>query len=261
MIATTPRSKASSSSNLPISAPEADAPTDPAGPLPDLLAGLRLGAREWLVGAAVLVVVDAFAGWTYLASYFSYFRIPTESLGLTVGETLAQGLRTVLLPLTVVFVAAIAPGRRLRPAVIGVGVYLLVLLAVAIINHWASPGAVLVQLAAALAAAAIVLGMRLGLGHRPFERLVIGAAGLLLLISIPVASGTLDAGQAAGAKSTTLRLVTSSPVLPSAVPSGGSYMYTNYILLRENDSRYWLFRIGDRYAYSIAKSEAVYIRY
>jgi len=260
MIATTPRSKASSS-NLPISTPEADAPADPASALPDLLAGLRLGAREWIVVAAVLLAVDAFAGWTYLVSYFSYFRIPSEALGLSAPEVLAQGLRTVLLPLTVVIVAALAPGPRLRPAAIGVGVYLLVLLAVAVINHWASPGAVLVQLAAALAAAGIVFGMRLGLGARPFERLVIGAAGLLLLISIPVAAGTLDAGQAAGAKSTTFRLVTSAPLLPSALPAGGSYTYTNYILLRENDSRYWVFRIGDRYAYSIPKSEVVYIRY
>ena len=261
MTTTTTRSKASSSSNLPISTPEADAPTDPAGPLPDLLAGLRLGAKEWVAAAIVLVAFDAFAGWTYLVSYFSFFRIPTESLGLTTAEVLAQGLRTVLLPLTVVVVAAVAPGRRLRPAVIGVSAYLVVLLAVALINHWASPGAVLVQLAAAVVAAAVVFGMRLGLGRMPFERLIIGAAGLLLLISIPVASGTLDAGQAAGAKSTTLRLVTSSAILPSAVPSGGNYIYINYVLLRENDSRYWVFRIGDHYAYSIPKSEVVYIRY
>ena len=133
MIATTPRSKASSS-NLPISTPEADAPTDPASALPDLLAGLRLGAREWIVVAAVLLAVDAFAGWTYLVSYFAYFRIPSEALGLSVPEVFAQGLRTVLLPLTVVLAAAVAPGRRLRPAAIGVGVYLLVLLAVAVIN-------------------------------------------------------------------------------------------------------------------------------
>jgi hypothetical protein len=55
--------------------------------------------------------------------------------------------------------------------------------------------------------------------------------------------------------------VTSSPVLPNAVPATGNYTYTNYILLRENDTRYWLFRIGDHYAYSIAKSEVIYIRY
>ena len=86
MISTSPRSKASSS-NLPISNFEADAPTDPASPLPDLLAGLRWGAREVLAAAAVLVVVDVFAGWSYLASYFLYFRVPAEGLGLTLPET------------------------------------------------------------------------------------------------------------------------------------------------------------------------------
>ncbi len=260
MIATTPRSKASSS-NLPISTPEANAPTAPASPLPDLLAGLRLGAKEWVAAASVLLVVDLFAGWSYLVSYFNYFRIPSEGLGLTLPELLGQGLRTVLLPLTVVVVAAAAPARRVRQAAVAVAVYLVVLLAVALVNHWGSTGAVLVQLAAAVAAAAIVFGMRLGIGARPAERLMLGAAGLLLLLSVPIATGTLDAGQAAGAKSTTLRLVTSSAILPSAVPSGGGYVYTNYVLLRENDSRYWVFRIGDRYAYSIAKSQVVYIRY
>jgi len=43
-ISTPTRSKASSS-NLPIPIHEATAPTVPAGPLPDLLAGLRLDAR------------------------------------------------------------------------------------------------------------------------------------------------------------------------------------------------------------------------
>jgi hypothetical protein len=226
-----------------------------------LLAGLRLGAREVLAAAAVLVVVDVFAGWSYLASYFLYFRIPIESLGLSLPELLGQGLRTVLLPITVIVVAGVAPGRRLRNAAIAVGVYFVFLAVVALVNHWASTGAVLVQLAAAIATAAIVFGMRMGIGSKPIERLMIGAAGLLLLISIPVASGTLDAGQASGAKTTTLRLVTSSPILPSAVPASGNYAYTNYILLRENETRYWLFRIGDHYAYSIPKSEVVYIRY
>jgi len=213
------------------------------------------------VVAAAILVIDVFAGWAYLASYFAYFRIPGESLGLTLPEILGQGLRTVLLPLTVIVVAAIAPARRLRPAAAAVGVYLLFLALAALANHWASLGAVLVQLAAAIVVAGIVFGLRMGVGGKPNERLMIGAAGLLLLISTPVASGTLDAGLTAAAKTTTLRVVTSSSVLPGAVPSNGQYTYTNYVLLRENDSRYWLFQIGGRYAYSIAKSEVLYIRY
>lgn len=253
------RSKASSSSLQPT---EADAPSVPASrPLPDLLAGLRWGTREMLGAAVAIVVIDLFAGWAYLASYFTYFRIPSESLGLTLPEVLGQGLRTVLLPLTVIVVAGIAPARRLRPAAVAVGVYLLFLALAALANHWASLGAVLVQLAAAVVTAGVVFGLRMGVGGKPNERLMIGAAGLLLLISTPVASGTLDAGQAAAAKTTTLRVVTSGPVLPGAVPSNGQYTYTNYVLLRENDSRYWLFQIGGRYAYSIAKTDVLYIRY
>lgn len=252
MIATPSRSKASSSSNdLPISTQEAKAPTEPASPLPDLLAGLRFGAKEWVAAAATVLAVDVFAGWSYLVSYFAYFRIPSEALGLSLPEMLGQGLRTVLLPLTVSVVAAAAPTRRLRQSAIAVAFYLAALLLVAAVNHWASTGAILVQLAAAMAAAGIVFGMRLGVGRKPIERLLIGAAGLLLLLSIPVATGTLDAGQAANAKTTTLRLVTVSPFLPSG----------SYVLLRETDSQYWVFRIGDHYAYAVPKSEVVYIRY
>jgi hypothetical protein len=238
------------------------APAFATAPLRDVLGGFRWGTREVVAAAVALVAIDLFAGWTYLASYFAYFRIPVEGLGLGLPEILGQGLRTVLLPLTVVVAAGVAPGKQLRSAAIAVGVYLLVLVAAALAIHWASPGAVLVQLATAVVAAAVVFGLRLGVvGAKPTDRLMIGAAGLLLLISVPVASATLDAGQVAGAKTTTLRLVTASPLLPSAVPASGQYDYNNFVLLRENDTRYWLFRIGDHYAYSIAKSEVLYIRY
>jgi len=226
-----------------------------------LLAGLRLGAREVLAAAAVLVVVDVFVGWSYLASYFQYFRIPAEGLGLTMPEVLGHGLRTLLVPLSVIAVAAVAPGRRLRAAAIAVGAYLLFLALAVLVNHWASVGAVIVQLAASVAAAGIVFGLRMGIGRKPYQGLLVGAAGLLLLISIPVATGTLDAAQLAGSKSTTLQVVTRSPLLPSALPASGQYTYTNYLLVRENETRVWLFRIGDRYAYSISKSDIVYIRY
>src|SRR5216684_5865813 len=112
-IANSPRSKASSSTSP---TPEVFASTDPASPLPDLLAGLRWGTRELLVAGVVLVVMDVFAGWSYLASYFGYFRIPVEGLGLGLPEVLAQGLRSILLPLTVIVLAASAPTRKMRPA-------------------------------------------------------------------------------------------------------------------------------------------------
>jgi hypothetical protein len=259
-IANPPRSKASS--NPSPTTPEAFAPTDPASPLPDLLAGLRWGTRELLVAGAVLVVMDVFAGWSYLASYFGYFRIPVEGLGLGLPEVLAQGLRSILLPMTVIVLAASAPTRRLRPAAIAVLGYLVFLALVALGNHWASPGSVAAQLAASLAIAGVVFLLRLGFGRTQAQRLIVGALGLLLLISIPIASGTLDASQKAGTKTTTLRLVTSTAILPSAAPSTtGQFTYANYVLLREGDTRYWLFRVGDQYAYSIAKTEVLYIRY
>ncbi|HEY4914991.1 MAG TPA: hypothetical protein VIJ91_13855 [Candidatus Dormibacteraeota bacterium] len=259
-IANLPRSKASI--NPSPTTPEAFAPTDPASPLPDLLAGLRWGTRELIVAGAVLVVVDVFAGWSYLASYFGYFRIPVEGLGLGLTEVLAQGLRSILLPLTVIVLAASAPTRRLRPAAIAVVGYLVFLAVVSLGNHWASPGSVAAQLAASLAIAGVVFVLRLGFGRTQTQRLIVGAVGLLLLISIPIASGTLDASQKAGTKTTTLRLVTSTAILPSAAPStSGQFTYANYVLLREGDTRYWLFRVGDQYAYSIAKTDVLYIRY
>ena len=256
-LANPPRSKAPE----PTATPKAFASTDPASPLPDLLAGLRWGTREVFIAAAVLLVMDVFAGWSYLASFFGFFRVPVEGLGLSVPEVLAQGLRSILLPLSVVVVAASAPSRKLRPAAIAVLGYLVFLTLVALGNHWASPGSVAAQLAAAVAIAAIVFGLRLGWGRTQAQRLVIGVVALLLLISIPIATGTLDASQKAGTKTSTLRIITSGPVLPTAVPSNGLFSNANYVLLRESETRYWLFRIGDQYAYSIAKSDVLYIRY
>ena len=259
-IATPQRSKASNP--LPPTTHEAFASTDPASPLPDLLAGLRWGTRELLIAGAVLVLLDVFAGWSYLASYFGFFRVPVEGLGLGLPEVLAQGLRSILLPLTVIVLAASAPTRRMRPAAIAVLGYLVFLAILALGNHWASPGSVAAQLAASLAIAGVVFALRLGFGRTQAQRLIVAAVGLLLLISIPIASGTLDASQKAGSKTSTLRIVTSQPILPSAAPAaGGQFTYANYVLLRESDTRYWLFRIGDQYAYSIAKSDVLYIRY
>ena len=58
-----------------------------------------------VAAATVLVAMDVFAGWSYLASFFGYFRVPVEALGLGFPEVLAQGLRTILLPLTVIVLA------------------------------------------------------------------------------------------------------------------------------------------------------------
>ena len=228
--------------------------------LPALLAGFRWGTRELLIGAAALAAVDLFAGWTYLASYFGFFRIPIEGLGVSLPEVVAQGLRSVLLPLTVILVASVA-GNRIRLAGIATGAYLLFVAAVALANHLFAPGAVVAQLAASSAMGGLVLALRMGYGRKPLESLVVGAIGVLLLISIPVATGTLEAARTASASTPAVRIVTGSPILPGAVPTSGQFVYGNYVLLRENDSRYWLFRLADHSVYSIARSQVLYIRY
>jgi hypothetical protein len=58
-----------------------------------------------------------------------------------------------------------------------------------------------------------------------------------------------------------LRIVTSNPILPNETPSNGLFATSNYILLRESDTRIWIFRIGGSNAYSISKSSILYIRY
>jgi hypothetical protein len=233
-----------------------------------MLAGLRWGTREVVFGIAILVAIDLFAGWSYLGSYFGFFRVPVEGLGLTFQEILAQGMQAILLPLTVIFVAMGAPRGRLRAAAVAVGAYLVFLAIVALVNHWASTGTVLVQLSASVAIAGLVFMLRTGYGRRPMERLIMTAVVVLLLISIPVATGTLEAAQVAGTKTSTLRIVSNGPILPTSGGSlvggllnAGQFTFNNYVLLRETDTRYWVFRIGDHYAYSISKSEVVYIRY
>jgi hypothetical protein len=226
-----------------------------------LLAGLRWGTREIVAVVAAVILVDVFAGWSYLTSYFGYFRVPVEGLGLSMPEVLGQGLRSILLPLTVVFFSALAPSRHLRQGALFVGAYLVFLAAAALGNHWASPGSVAAQLAASIAIGGLVFAVRLGYGKTRGQRLVMTAVGVLLLISIPIATGTLDATQKASATDTTLRIVTSNPILPNETPSNGLFATSNYVLLRESESRIWIFRIGGSNAYSIAKSSLLYIRY
>jgi hypothetical protein len=219
-----------------------------------LLAGLRWGTREVIAVTAAVVLIDIFAGWSYLASYFGYFRVPVEGLGLTMPEVLGQGLRSILLPATVVFFSILAPSRHLRQGAIAVGAYLLFLTAAALGNHWASPGSVAVQLAASIAVGGIVFALRMGYGRNHGQRLVIVAVAVLLIISIPIATGVLDATQKSSTRDTTLSIATSNP-------SNSLFAASRYVLLRENETRIWVFRIGGTNAYSISKSDLLYIRY
>ncbi len=259
-IATPPRIKTSTN---PTDTPPTSTPGNSSGESRDLLAGLRWTGQRMLAVAAVLIALDVFAGWSYLASYFGYFRVPVEALGLSAGEILAQGARSMLLPLTVIPIAFVAgaPSRKLGLGALAVGGYILFLAYLAFANHFASPPAILAQGAASIAIAGSVFALRRGFGRSPLQRLFLAAVGLLLLTSIPIAHGTLDASQKASAQQSTLRIVTHDPILPDSVAAAGHFSYSNYVLLRESDSRYWLLRIGSHYVYSIAKTDVLYVRY
>lgn len=259
-IATEPRSKTSTDATTP-SPPMATASL--AAAREDLLARLRWSSQRVLVVAGVLIALDALAGWLYLTSYFGYFRVPVEALGLSPAEVLAQGARSMLLPLSVIPIAFVAgaPSRKLGPGALAVGGYVLFLAYVAFAGHLVSPFLIPVEGAAAIVSGAIVFLLRRGFGMTLLLRLILVAAGLLLVTSLPVALGILDASQTASAKQSTFRIITHDPVLPGSAVAGGFFSNSNYVLLRETDSRYWLLRIDNHNTYSIAKTDVLYIRY
>ena len=263
-IATPTRTKTPTAATIVLPATPTETPTaETPGGSQDLLAGLRWSGQRILVVAIVLIAVDASAGWSYLASYFGYFGLPVEALGLSPGEILAQGASSMLLPLAIIpaaFVAG-APSRKLIPALLTVGGYVAFLAYIVFAGHFASLPTILAQGAAAIAIAGVVFAIRRGFGRTAVTRLILAALWLLVIASVPVASGTLDAGQKASDKQSTLRIMTSDPILPGSTVTGGQFSYSNYVLLRESDSRYWLLRTDNQHIYSIAKTAVLYIRY
>lgn len=229
----------------------------------DLVANVRWRAITWLAVAALVAGVDVIAGWFYLASYFGHFHVPLEGLGISAQEIVALGARSLLLPLLVVPVAAVAgaPIHRLRRASLAVTAYIMVLTYVAYATSFLTVSDLIAELVAMFMAAVILFSLRRGFGLFPSQRLVLLIVALLAFSALPVATGIFDASQKASATQTTLRLTTADPVLPGAVPTGSAYLYSDYLLLRESDSRYWVMRLGDHHVYSIAKSEVIYIRY
>lgn len=229
----------------------------------DLLSGSSRTPHRLITIAVLLVAVDIAAGWLYLTSYFGYFGLPIEALGLSAAEILAKGFTSMILPLTIIPVAVVAaePARKPLQAALAVGGYVLFLSYLEFIGHFNSPSTILAQGAAMAAMAGAVFAMRRGFGGTAVQGLILAGVGLLLIASLPVAAGTLDAGQKASAKQSTLRIVTKEPVLPGSTVAGGQFSYSNYVLLREGDSSYWLLRLDNQHAYSIAKSAILYIRY
>ena len=193
------------------------------------LAAVRLA----LLGAAVFFI----AGWLYLSAYFNVFHIPVLGVEVSVPEILLQGVHSLLFPLAIVlplfFLRVYA--RRLLLLVLGmvagsaVGLALL-----AFAFHWYSATDVIVQTAAVLWIGLAILAIQQGFGRDSrFHRLILGAAALLLLISLPTAFGIIDAGQQATAKSTHFVLATSRDAgLPGATTIGTRIEYRGFILLR-----------------------------
>jgi hypothetical protein len=229
----------------------------------DLVAKVRWSAITWLAVAAVVAGVDVIAGWFYAASYFGYFHLPLEGLGISAQEIVALGARSLLLPLLVVPVAAVAgaPIHRLRRAALAVGAYIVVLTYLAFATSFLTRALLVVEFLAMLMTVLMLFSLRRGFGVLPAQQLVLVVVALLTFSVLPVAGGIFDASQKASASQTTLRLSMPNPVLPGAVPAGGGYSYSDYVLLRESESRYWVMRLGDHHVYSIAKSEVTNIRY
>lgn len=229
----------------------------------DLLAKIRWRSLVWLVGAAALAALDVAAGWFYVASYYGYFHLPLEGLGLSAQEIVAQGARSMLLSLAVVPVAFVAgaPNHRLRQSAPAVALYIAVVAYAAMATSFLSPGDLVVQVAAMVTVASTLFSLRRGFGRLPGQRLLLLAVTILAFSALPVATGIFDASQKASATQTSLRLTTQSPVLPGSVASGGAYVYTDYVLLRESETRYWLLRLRDHHVYSIPKTAVIYIRY
>src|SRR5207237_382064 len=78
-----------------------------------------------------------------------------------------------------------------------------------------------------------VLAMQQGFGRDSrYHRLILSAAALLLLISLPTAFGIIDAGQQATATKTHFVLTTNANVgLPGGTTSGNTVEYRNFVLL------------------------------
>ena len=139
---------------------------------------------------------------------------------------------------------------------------LLALLALAF--RWYSATDVIVQTAAVLWIGLAVLAMQQGFGRDSrYHRLILSAAALLLLISLPTAFGIIDAGQQATATRTHFVLTTNANVgLPGGTTSGNTVEYRNFVLLRETPTRYWMMRLGlATDVYSVAKDQVLYVRY
>ncbi len=223
--------------------------------------------REIGLASVVLVGLCLLEGWLYLRSYYAFFRIPTEGLDAAPQEILFQGAHSLLFPLIVAplaFFLRLYARRLFLMGVLAIAGCAALLAWVASAFRWYSAMDIMVQTAAVLWIGLTVLAVQRGFGHNsPQQRLLLAVAALLLLVSMPTAFGTIDAGQKATSRKTHLLLVSTHELgLPDATKAGNLVEYHKLVLLRETSSRYWVMRLGHATdVYSVAKGEVLYIRY
>jgi hypothetical protein len=224
-------------------------------------------SRDVLLVGLVLVGLFLLEGWLYVRTYFNFFRIPTEGLDITPQELLFQGVHALLFPLIVVPVALFLRlyARRMFLMTLGVVAGCAAILAYfAYAFHWYPAMDIMVQTAAVLWIGMAVLAIQRGFGQDNVrQRFLLVGAALLLLVSLPTAFGTVDAGAKATVKRSHLLLTSTHELgLPNPTKSGNLIEYRNFVLLRETGSRYWVMTLGlSSDVYSIARSEVLYIRY
>ncbi len=250
---------------LPQTGPEPEAAAEPAGP--SWLLQVGRWDRALFVMGALLVGLCLLEGWLYLRSYYAFFHIPTEGLDVALQEVFFQGAHSLLFPLIVApvaFLLRVEARRVLLVGVLAVAACAAILAWVAGAFRWYSAMDILVQTAAVFWIGLTVLAVQRGsLRGGAQRRLVLAGAAVLLLVSMPTAFGTIDAGQKATARKTHLVLASTHELgLPDAIRNGNLVEYRKLVLLRESPSRYWVIRLGRAAdVYSVAKNEVVYIRY
>ncbi len=250
---------------LPHSAPQPEEPTKQAAE--GAATPFAWWSREVILAGTVIAGLCLLEGWLYVRSFYAFFHIPTEGLNVNAQEVLFQGAHSVLFPLIVVpiaFFLRLYARRMFLLGVLAVAGCAAVLAYVAGALRWYSAMDIMVQTAAVLWIGLAVLAVQRGFGKdNPLQRLLLAGAALLLLVSMPTAFGTIDAGQKATSKKTHYLMVSTHDLgLPDATKAGSLIEYRKFVLLRETGSRYWVMRLGRATdVYSVAKAEVLYIRY
>jgi hypothetical protein len=157
--------------------------------------------REAVFGGLLIAGLFLLEGWLYVRTYYGAFHIPTEGLEVSPQELMFQGAHSLLFPLIVVpvaFLLRLYVRRMFLLCVVGITACAVILAFVASSFRWYSAMDIIVQTAAVLWIGIAVLAVQRGFGQDdPRQRLILVGAALLLLVSLPTAFGTIDAGQKA----------------------------------------------------------------